>query len=144
MSSLYGMENSTPTFSRTVLGTVESGAVNLFLKHLSSSSELMTIRMEAEEALASLAATGTAGGIVALPTLDKGVVQEETVILEVALVVDHRRAALGLVPALALGSEDRAQIWVPSRNTTDFTLLIMQAATSSRRSSFVPAGVRTR
>ena len=68
------------------------------------------IRMEAEEALASPAVTETAGGIVVLPTLDKGVVREEMVILEVALVVDRRRAALGLVPALTLGSEDRAQI----------------------------------
>ena len=121
MSSLYGMENSTPTFSRTVLGTVESGAVNLFLKHLSSSSELMTIRTEAEEALASLAVIETAGGIVALPTLDEGVIREETVILEVALVVDHRRAALGLVPALAHGSEDPARMRMLSLTSTEST-----------------------
>ena len=118
---MYGMESSTPTSNRTVWGTVESGAVNLFLKHLSSSSELMTIRTEAEEALASLAVTEIAGGIAALPTLDKGVVREETVILEVALVVDHRRAALGLVPALARGSEDPARMRMLSLTATEST-----------------------
>ena len=122
---MYGMESSTPTSNRTVWGTVESGDVNLFLKHLSSSSKPMTIRTEAEEALASLAVIEIAGGIVALPTLDEGVIREEMVILEVALVVDHRRAALGLVPALARGSEDPARTRMLLLTATESTTPMM-------------------
>ena len=85
----------------------------------------MTIRTEAEEALASLAVIETAGGIVALPTLDEGVIREETVILEVALVVDHRRAALGLVPALARGSEDPARTRMLLLTATESTTPMM-------------------